>query len=63
LRAHGTADLVNEIDRAGDVSVEHVTRVVEVLVKERLAKAAAGIGKQRIDAAAVIGDCRTAALV
>ena len=47
--AHVAADLLDEIERAGDVGVDDCAHVVEVLVEEAVAEPAAGIGQQRID--------------
>ena len=46
---HVAADLVHQIERAGDVGVDHMPHVVEVLIEERLAEATAGIGEQCLD--------------
>ena len=46
---HVAADLLDEIDRAGDVGVDDAHDVVEVLVEEALAKAASGVGQQGVD--------------
>jgi hypothetical protein len=50
-RAHVAPDLLDQIDRAGDVGVDHVPDVSEILVEEGLAQAQAGIGQQRFDRA------------
>jgi hypothetical protein len=49
LRAHVPAELLNEVDGAGDIGVDHLQDVIEVLIQEALAKAPAGVGQQGID--------------
>ena len=46
---HLAQHLLHEVDRAGDVGVDHVLDVGKVLLEKAAAKAVAGIGKQRID--------------
>ena len=51
--AHVAARPLDEIDRAGDVGVDDVPDLFEILVEKRFAETAAGIGEQRIDRSAV----------
>src|SRR3954468_16755818 len=53
LRAHPTADLVNEVDRAGDVGIHDVTGFVEILVQKCLAETAAGVGEESCNRAPI----------
>jgi len=54
-RAHLLADAVDEADRAGDVGVDDVEDVVEVLVEERVAEAVACVGEERVDGGSLHG--------
>src|SRR3954470_16119669 len=54
-RAHVAADLVDQVDRAGDVGVDDAAHLGEVLVEEALAEAAAGVGEERLDRPALRG--------
>lgn len=51
--AHVVADLVDQVDRAGDVGVDDLARFLKVLVKESAAKAAARVGHQKVDRTSV----------
>ena len=48
-RAHVAADLLDQIQRAGDVGIDHVAHIGEILVEKSLAETAPGIGEQRLD--------------
>src|SRR5205085_8836348 len=50
--AHLAADLLDQVDGAGDVGVDDVAHFVEVLVEESAAEALAGVGEKRLDRAA-----------
>ncbi len=39
---------LHEIDRPGDVRVDHMTHVVEILVEKGVAETVSGIGQQRL---------------
>ena len=43
---------LNQVDGAGDVGVDDVPDVVELLLEEGAAEAVAGVGEQRVDGAA-----------
>jgi hypothetical protein len=47
--AHRSADELHEVNRAGDVRVDHMTGVVEVLVEKGVSQPVSGIGQQRIN--------------
>ena len=53
-RAHVAADLLDQIDRAGDVGVDDVADLVEILVEKAVAEAAPGICDQEFDRAPVL---------
>jgi hypothetical protein len=53
VRTHVAADPMNQIDRAGDVGVEHIARILEILIEESLAKTAPGICQEGVDPATI----------
>jgi len=53
--AHAAADALNEPDRAGDVGVDDVLHVVEVLVQEAVAQAVSRVGEERCHGSAFGG--------
>jgi hypothetical protein len=42
---------LDQVDRAGDVGLNHVPYFIEVLVEETVAEAAAGVGEEGVDRA------------
>ena len=46
------ADLLNEIDRAGDVRIDDVASRVEVLIEKGVAQSMSGVGEQGVNRAA-----------
>ena len=48
-RAHVAAARVDQVERAGDVGVDHVPRLAEVLIEERAAEAVPGVGSSSVD--------------
>jgi hypothetical protein len=46
---HVARDLLQEVDRAGDVGVDDPPHLLEILVDEGAAEAAPRIGQRRID--------------
>jgi hypothetical protein len=49
---HVVADLVDQIDSAGDIGVDHQSRSIEILIEKATPKASAGVRQQRIDGTA-----------
>ena len=47
--AHVAADLLDQVDRAGDVGVDDMADLREVLVEEGAAEPVAGVGEKRLD--------------
>jgi hypothetical protein len=47
--AHVTRHFLHEVERAGDVRVDHVLHFGELLVQESFAEAMPGVGQQRVD--------------
>jgi hypothetical protein len=50
---HVAGDELNQVDRPGDVGVDDVAHVLELLVEEGAAEAVAGVGEQRVDGPAL----------
>jgi hypothetical protein len=51
-RAHVAPDLLDQVERAGDVGVDDAARRGKILIEKRFAEAAPGVGQQRTNAAA-----------
>ena len=47
--AHRPADELDQIDRPGDVRVDDVPRVLEVLIEKSVSQPMPGVGEQRVD--------------
>ncbi len=51
-RPHVAADFLDQVDRADDVGVHHLSGLIPVLVQEAVAQPTPGIGQQRLNRAA-----------
>jgi hypothetical protein len=49
--AHASAQLLEQVDSAGDVGVDDVSHLVEILAEEALAQAVPGVGEQHVHGA------------
>ena len=52
---HVVADLVDQVDRAGDVGIDDPPCLAEILVQERMAETAPGICQKGVDLTALHG--------
>ena len=52
-RPHIIANFVNAIKRAGDVGIDHMPRLIEVLIEEPMSEAVAGISEHCLNRSAL----------